>query len=452
MLYICFIYKQKQKREAILKNSEDAIKKSLVGAARRIVIKVGSTLVQSPAFIEKLATLLGKLKKEQRLALIVSSGAYAGGLDIYTKQRNSWQTKPNKEKLSHQTKPELHAKIDAGDHAKIHASAKISLSRKQAFAAIGQVQLMESYRRTFSKEQLMVGQILISKFSIDHRDSYLNARNTLAELWQLGVIPIINENDSLATDGLRFGNNDVLGALVCGLADADLYVMLSDVDGFYVSGKKVSVIEALSPEYVKAAKGPKSARGSGGMITKLNAVSVNKRFAIPTLLSPGYAPGLYQSIFGEVSGTMFLPSGFMASALQPNKNKLAMPKHTALQPSAAAGKAPEKISSRKRWLVSNVNPAGSIVIDKGAVAALQNQKSLLPGGIVLVKNTFRAGDVCNIVDEYNAIIARGLSNYDSKDLQKIQGLKSSHSKNVLDKTSTWHEEAVHKNNLVLFFE
>ncbi len=387
--------------------------------AQTIVVKAGSSLLTceqssdgiNNRYLRKLAAFIHKLQAARKRVILVSSGAVAAG------------------------------------HAQLSAQATLSrplpplqqlpLSSKQVLASIGQVPLMKSFHKAFARFKLPVSQLLLSKFSINHRASYLNARNTIQALWELPAVPIVNENDPLATEELKLGDNDILGALICGLAAADLYIMLSDTAGFYLNHKHsdaelLKIVPTVTPAYVNAASGPSSNIGTGGMVTKLSAVKVNENFAIPTLLTNGNVHSLHNSIFKNFAGTLFLGGNTPTVA-------------TATQ---------KKPSSRKRWLFSNTSIAGILNIDAGAAAALSRNKSLLPKGLLNVSGTFHTGALCNITAAESAaqpanpkVIARGLSNYSSSELKKICGVKSAQIKSRLGYKG--HDEVIHKNNLVL---
>ena len=297
----------------------------------------------------------------------------------------------------------------------------VPLALKQALASIGQVKLMEHYQKTFAKEKIIVGQILFSKYSIKNRIAYLNARNTLRELMKLKALPIINENDSLATDEFKFGDNDVLGALTCGLIEADLYLILSNVPGFYDDHRNgfeiIPLIKKIDQSIYQKATFRKSKYGTGGMQSKLKACELAKEWGIPVFLTSGKVKNLYENIFEKKNGTLFYNENY------------------------------KKISSKKKWLWSNYDAKGDIFVDQGAKNAVKNNKSLLPSGVVDAKGDFKAGDFCNIVNE-GEILARGMVNLSLFELNRVKGQHSKKIEEILGYPA--HREVVHKDNLIFF--
>lgn len=315
-------------------------KKQYLETVVRIVIKLGSSLLTqknkiSISNIKKYANLINQLYKEKKEVILVTSGAVAS--------------------------------------ANLSVGKAVSLPMKQALASIGQVRLMEIYKQVFQSHSIPVAQILLSEHSLNNRISYLNARNTIHTLLENKVLPIINENDPLATAELTFGDNDVLGAIVTGLIGADIYIVFSNVDGFYLNYRKknqmrLSIIEKIDSSIEAEASGP-SRMGTGGMETKLKAAKIASQFGIPTLILSGKGKALYEDIFYKESGTFFVPSN-------------------------------KQINHRKKWIVSGINLPGKIVIDPGAEEAiLMRHSSLLPRGIFKIMGNFHVGDNCLILNK-----------------------------------------------------
>lgn len=288
-------------------------------------------------------------------------------------------------------------------------------------ASIGQVNLISLYRKKFHKKNIQTGQILLSEYSLKHRESYLKARTTINKLLDLNAVPIINENDPLATEELQFGDNDVLGALVSGLIDADLYMILSDTDGFYLGYNTsnpvfLPEIKTITKKIREEAGNSKGSVGTGGMVTKLKAAALAQSFAIPTFLTSGKPKNLMEYIFTYRKGTVFLPGS-------------------------------KQMKRRKKWIASGMNLKGRITVDEGAVSALNKRKSLLPSGMISCEGDFRIGDLVGIFNEKDELIAKGLCHYDSRDVKKLKGVKTSEIKTILGQES--YHEIIHANNLVL---
>ena len=356
--------------------------------ANRIVLKVGSSLLTNKKKIDykkvkKYAQFVYQLMKLGKEVALVTSGAIAS----------------------------------SGFENQISSD---SIKIKQILASVGQVALMSMYSRAFRHFKLKIGQILLSEFSISDRESYLNAKSTITTMLSLGIVPIINENDTVAVKELKFGDNDILGALVSGLLDADLYVILSDVEGFYTNYKSKnplfhSHIKKVTKAHLEEAGGP-SAVGTGGMYTKLLAAKKCSEFSIPTLVTFGNKRELYQSIFQKGNGTLF-------------KAEDSKPK------------------SKKKWIGSQIDGRGVIKIDYGAEKALMTKKaSLLSKGILEVQGFFLAGDICSIMGESGQMLAKGIVNFSSYELERIKGKESEFIKQILGKKKT---EVVHVDNMFL---
>ncbi|NLW09994.1 MAG: glutamate 5-kinase [Firmicutes bacterium] len=377
-------------------------RKKVLEEAQRIVIKIGtSTLTRASGqlnheFLSELVRQVAHEHKKGKEILIVTSGAVGAGLG----------------KLNLHKKP-------------------TSLPERQAVAAIGQGLLMEVYEKLFAAHGITVAQILLTRDDMDNRRRYLNARNTLLQLITgYKAVPVINENDTVATEELelRFGDNDTLSALVASLVGADLLLILSDVGGLYTGDprreKEVSlipVVKEITPEIQAMAGEAGTLFGSGGMQTKIEAARIVTRSGIAMILASGEEPRVIERIIaGEELGTIFLP-------------------------------AQETLLGRKRWIAFAGQPRGEIVIDPGAVEALvTHKKSLLPSGVVDVKGRFELGDLVRIVDEGNREVARGLSNFSADEVRKIMGGKTRTIAQILGYKT--YDEVVHRNNLVCLEE
>ena len=300
-----------------------------------------------------------------------------------------------------------------------------TILQRQALAAVGQGLLMQVYEKLFSEYGQTVAQILLTRSDISYRKRYLNARNTILALLKYQVVPIINENDTVATEELKIGQNDALSALVAGLIEADLLIILSDVDGLYTADPKkdptaklIPLVKELTPEIISMAGGAGSAFGTGGMATKLEAAKMAIAAGSSMVLMSGAEPSRIQQIFaGQPVGTVFLSSQAV-------------------------------VSSRKRWIAYGPQVAGELIVDSGAERALIKQgKSLLPSGIIGISGDFDEGDLVKILNAERRELGRGLTNYGSEQLQKIIGKKCAEIEMILGfKTA---DEVVHRDNLVI---
>ncbi len=256
-----------------------------------------------------------------------------------------------------------------------------------------------------------------------NRKRYINARNTLLTLLGMGVIPIINENDSVVVEEIKFGDNDLLAALVTSLMDADLLIILTDIDGLYdgepkKGGRLISLVERVNKEVEGMAKGSQTEIGIGGMVSKVGAIKLAARFGVPTVVTSGRAQGVLERVFaGELSGTLFLSGG-------------------------------QRLRGRKKWIGLTLRPKGRLRLDMGAQEAIvKSGKSLLPSGIVAVEGNFGRGEPVSCLDPQGKEFARGLMNYDSGELRKIIGRQSSQIEEVLGYKYT--DEVIHRDNLVI---
>lgn len=360
----------------------------LIKDAKIIVIKIGTSTITFRdgrldfSQIENLVSQISFLKEKGKKIIIVTSGAIGAGIAEF-----GLKARP------------------AG------------ISELQACAAVGQGKLIETYSHIFKKKNQVVAQILLTADDLRNRLRFLNARNTMLKLLEHDVIPIVNENDTVAVDEIKFGDNDRLSALVTNLVQADVLVILSDVDGLYdKDGRVIEHVPHITKDIEDLCKGKGSALATGGMQTKIDAARIVTRAGEAMIIANGKRENVLVDIFnGGKTGTFFEPFG-------------------------------KDMSSKKRWLAFFTKTHGNIIIDKGAQEAIVKKgRSLLASGITVVKGNFKAGDAVNIQNEDGKKIACGLVNYNSDELSKIKGLKTSEISNVLGyKTS---DEIVHRNNM-----
>lgn len=300
-----------------------------------------------------------------------------------------------------------------------------TIPEKQAVAAVGQGLLMETYEKLFGEYNQVVAQVLLTREDVTERLRHLNSRHTLTQLLRFGVVPIVNENDTVAVDEIKFGENDTLSSLVAALVGADLLLLLSDVDGVYSAdphrvdnAQRIPVISEITPEIEALAGGPGSALGSGGMATKIQAARIATLSGVAMVVAHGAEEQVIRRILdGEEVGTLFLP-------------------------------ADHALGSRKRWIAFYQQAMGDIVVDIGAMHALcEDGKSLLPIGVVEVNGYFEEGDLVRVVDAQNRELARGISNYSSEELMQIKGLPTSRIAECLG--HKYYDEVIHRDNLVL---
>jgi glutamate 5-kinase len=376
--------------------SNKDIRRKILGKARRIVVKVGSSILASVdkglqyEVFSRLTKEISDLKRQGCEIVLVSSGAIAAGM----------------EKLGYKTRPQ-------------------AITQKQATAAVGQTRLMNIYEDYFSRYQQMVAQVLLTHDDLSHRRRFLNARNTLLTLLGLGIIPIINENDTVAVDEIKFGDNDNLSALITNLIGADLLVILTDIDGLCDSDPRVNpnarcifLVEDIDRNINGIVGQTKNEMSVGGMISKIEAARKASRFGIPTVVARGTQDGiLHQILKGKEIGTLILPKG-------------------------------EALSSRKHWIAFNPRPKGDLIVDEGAKkAVVQRGKSLLPSGVVRIKGSFDRGDLVTCVGPRGKEFARGLVNYSASELEKIKGLRSVQIETALG--YKYSDEVIHRDDLVV---
>ncbi|WVH09172.1 MAG: Glutamate 5-kinase [Fluviibacter phosphoraccumulans EoVTN8] len=363
--------------------------------ARTLIVKIGSALITNNGTgldlnaINSWAQQLAELAANCRRILLVSSGAIACGM-----QQLGWQKRPS------------------------------SIPELQAAAAVGQMGLAQTYQQAFGAHGIRTAQILLTHEDLADRTRCLNARATISTLLDLGVLPIINENDTVATDEIRFGDNDTLGALVANLIEADALVILTDQEGLYTADPRKDASATLvqqgaagDEQYERMAGGSGTHVGTGGMITKIWAAKRAARSGAHTVIASGRAPNaLPRLLQGEQLGTLLIAS----------------------QPPLAA---------RKQWLADHLQLAGRIQLDAGASKALRAGSNLLPVGVTLVDGEFERGAVVACLDEAGNEIARGLSNYASSEARRIAGCPSSEIEQRLGYLGA--PELIHRDNLVI---
>ncbi len=370
--------------------------KSILANSKRLVVKVGSSLVTNSGAgldhdaIANWAAQIARLKEMGRDVILVSSGAVAEGM-----QRLGWKKRPR------------------------------AVHELQAAAAVGQMGLVQVYETCFRLHGLQTAQILLTHDDLADRKRYLNARTTLRTLLRLNVIPIINENDTVVTDEIRFGDNDTLGALVANLIEADTLVILTDQAGLFSADPRkdpgatlIQEARAGDPELEKMAGGAGSDIGRGGMLTKILAAKRAIRSGAHTIIASGREPEvLVRLAQGEAIGTQLIAE--------------TMP-----------------LAAKKQWLADHLQVGGEVMLDEGAARALRQEgKSLLPIGVYDLSGEFERGEVVTCVDRNGLEIARGLINYAAAEARKIMGHPSSEIESILGYVD--EQELIHRDNLVL---
>jgi len=362
---------------------------------KKMLIKIGSAVLTGDNgldlhIIEQLVEEMVELKKRGCQIVIVTSGAIASG-----KHR-----------------------MGLTGHLK-------SMPQKQAAAAIGQGRLMRVYSNAFGKYGLYVAQILLTMSDLTDRKRFLNIRNTLTTLMDWGVIPIINENDTVAVDEIKFGDNDHLAAMMANITETHLLINLTNTEGLYdhnpnrsKKAKVIPLVREISEVIEQAATDETSDVGSGGMRSKVMAAKKVTAFGIPYIIAPGKEPGILRDLFaGKERGTLFLP----------------MKDH---------------LNSRKYWIAFTLRSRGKLTLDDGAKKALiEEGKSLLPSGIIAVEGDFHVGDPVLCLDTAGKVLAKGLTNYGAEEIGKIMGLKTSKIQQVLGYKD--YDEVIHRDNMAV---
>lgn len=366
---------------------------------KRIVIKLGTSTITHEngllniSSIESIVRQIANLHNSGKEVILVSSGAIGAGIG----------------KLRLKSKPK-------------------TIPEKQAAAAVGQGVLMHIYEKLFAEYGQTVAQILLTREDVSHRVRFLNARNAIFTLLENNVIPIINENDAVVVEEIKFGDNDTLSAYVTSLVEADLLILLTDIDGFYDSdphinpqAKLINYINKISPEIEAAAGDTKTKLGTGGMSTKIKAAKIAVTSGASMVIGNGSIPNIITDIIsGKTIGTWFSPSE-------------------------------KPLNARQRWIAYNTKIKGKIFVDKGAKEAItENKKSLLPSGIIKISGKFSEGQVVSVMNIDDKEFARGIVNYSSNEIDKIKGLNSSQIDIVLGHKN--YDEVIHKDNMVILNE
>lgn len=369
--------------------------RNTVGESKRWVIKIGSSLITNDGrglnttAIQSWAQQVSALRAAGKEIVLVSSGAVAEGM-----ARIGWKKRPH------------------------------ALHELQAAAALGQMGLIQQFESCFKQQNIHTAQVLLTHEDLGDRQRYLNARSTLKTLLSLGAIPIINENDTVATDEIRFGDNDTLGALVSNLVEADTLVILTDQQGLFDKdprhNKNAKLIDQASANDTSllTMAGDGGALGQGGMRTKITAAQRAARSGATTIIASGAEENILQRIAkGEITGTMLTADT-------------------------------EPMAARKQWLANQLKISGKLFLDEGAShALLKSGVSLLAIGVVKVEGDFQRGEVVSCLDQHGNEIARGLVNYDAKESEKIKGQNTEKFENILGYVD--EEELIHRDNLVL---
>ena len=374
----------------------DAMTTPALKSAQRIVVKIGSALLVEQdegelrrAWLDGLIADVADLKARGKDVLIVSSGAVAVGRRLLG-----------------------------------YGGRVLRLEEKQAAAACGQVKLAHAYQEALNRHKITAAQILLTFDDTESRRRYLNARNTISTLLAASAVPVINENDTVATQEIRFGDNDRLAARVAGMMSADVLVLLSDVDGLYTADPRLDPaatwlprVEGLTPEIEAMAGKARSSDASGGMITKLAAARLALGAGCHMVIAKGAVERPLSAIEAGARCTWFI-----------------------------AGASP--LAARKQWIANALKPSGALVIDDGAVAALKRGRSLLPAGVKDIEGEFQRGDAVSVKTPNGAEAARGLVAYSAKEARRIVGHKTGEIELILGYRG--RDEMIHRDDLVLF--
>jgi glutamate 5-kinase len=365
---------------------------------RRLIIKVGSAVLTGQrgldrVMIHRLSDQIAELRQQGREVVIVSSGAIASGV----------------------------RKIGLNERPR-------TIPQKQATAAVGQSVLMQAWEEAFDKYDLLVAQILLTGEDLAQRHRYLNARNTLETLLEWAILPIINENDTVVVEEIKFGDNDQLSALIAGLIAAEMVISLTDTEGLYdcdprlhADAQLIPLVQRLDAQVLECAAPTSGAVGTGGMVSKLNAAKKCMASGIPMIIASGRERDILLRLFaGEPLGTFFVPRQRF-------------------------------YHGKKLWLANLPKPAGDLLLDAGAVAALQKGgKSLLPIGVRTVRGSFGVGAAVRCCGEDGRVIGIGLTNYKSGEIEQIKGHRSEEIELIIGYKHS--DEVIHRNNFVLTSE
>lgn len=368
---------------------------SLFGQVKRVVVKVGSNVLTAPGSlnekaIRSISSQISRLMDTGLEVILVSSGAMASGM----------------KKIGIAERP-------------------VEIPKRQAVAAVGQGGLILAYEKAFGKFNKKVAQILLTSEDLSDRRRYLNTRNTFSTLLSWRIVPVINENDTVAVESIKFGDNDYLSARICLLLDADILIILTDIDGLYDKDPRtcddaelIETVTTISKDIEKMAGDIPGALGTGGMSSKIMAARTVTSAGIPMVIANGMTPDILMKLFdGDPLGTRFLPRE-------------------------------KRLAGKKRWIGYNSKPKGVIRIDAGAVqAVLHRGKSLLPIGVTGVEGDFDEGSPVSVVDVEGSDVGTGLVNYCASDIRKIMGIKTNRIESRLGQKT--YDEIIHRDNLVI---
>jgi len=360
---------------------------------KKIVIKIGSSILISDKgkpkkkWLQEFSKDIKDLINKKKQIVIVSSGAIAMGCEYLKIKKNG-----------------------------------LKVDKSQAVASIGQIELMNFYKKTFDENKIKISQILLTLDDTEQRRRSINARRTIDNLLTMGFVPIVNENDTTATTEIKYGDNDRLAARVSQIIGADCLILLSDVEGLYTDNPKknkeiklISTVKKIDENIIKYATKSENLYGSGGMKTKIDAAKICQLSGCYMAIANGNHINPIKKIINDKKCTWFLPKV-------------------------------SKLDARKQWIIGSVAPKGVVVIDQGAMKAINNGKSLLPAGVKKIKGSFEKGDHILVKDQNDNECARGLTSFSSIEIEKIKGSHSSKIKNILGYSS--REEIIHKDDLV----
>ena len=363
-----------------------------INKSKKIVIKIGSSIIidkkgkPKKKWLEKFVQDIKFLIKKRKKVVIVSSGAIALGRE--------------------------YLQIKKGG---------LKVDKSQAVASVGQIELMNFYKKIFNKNKMKISQILLTLDDTEQRRRSINAKRTIDNLLNMGIIPIVNENDTTATTEIKYGDNDRLASRVSQIISADCLILLSDVDGLYTNNPKknkntklIKIVKEIDENIKKYAGKEENLYGSGGMKTKIEAAKICQLAGCYMAIANGNYTNPIKKIIKNKNCTWFLPKV-------------------------------SKLDARKQWIIGSVSPKGEVIIDFGAVKAINNGKSLLPAGVKKVNGTFEKGDHIIVKDQNNNECARGLSSFSSYEIKKIKGFHSKEIKKILGYAS--REEIIHKDDL-----
>ena len=360
---------------------------------KKIVIKIGSSILvdnkgkPKKIWLKEFSKDVKNLLQQKKQVVIVSSGAIAMGCEYLGIKKNG-----------------------------------LKVDKSQAVAAVGQIKLMDFYKNTFNKNKIEISQILLTLDDTERRRRSINARRTIDNLLAMEIVPIVNENDTTATTEIKYGDNDRLAARVAQIIGADCLILLSDVDGLYTNNPKknketklIKTVKEIDENIKKYATKTENVYGSGGMKTKIEAAKICQLSGCYMVIANGNYKNPVRKIIKNQKCTWFLPRV-------------------------------SKLDARKQWIIGSVAPKGEVVVDQGAVKAINNGKSLLPAGVKKINGSFEKGDHILVKDQNDIECARGLTSFSSIEVEKIKGSHSSKIKNILGYSS--REEIIHKDDLV----